>query len=52
MLPYFNKLETDVNFGDAPYHGNAGPIPVYRAPVEAWGYAIRRVLDSRLGDKA
>lgn len=37
VLPYFNKLETDVNFGDAPYHGKDGPIPVYRAPVPDWG---------------
>lgn len=32
MLPYFRKLETDKNFPDAPYHGDSGPIPVYRAP--------------------
>ena len=32
MLPYFCKLETDRNFPDAPYHGDCGPIPVYRAP--------------------
>src|ERR1700759_2447740 len=27
MLPFFNRLETDKNFPDAPYHGNSGPIP-------------------------
>ena len=37
VLPYFNKLEDDLDFGDAPYHGQGGPIPVHRAPVEAWG---------------
>jgi 5-(hydroxymethyl)furfural/furfural oxidase len=37
ILPYFCKLETDVNFGDMPYHGNIGPIPVYRAPLQDWG---------------
>lgn len=36
-LPYFNRLETDLDFGDRPYHGADGPIPVYRAPVEQWG---------------
>jgi 5-(hydroxymethyl)furfural/furfural oxidase len=46
VLPYFNKLEHDVNFGDAPYHGNNGPIPVYRAPVEAWGPVDRALKDS------
>ena len=35
VLPYFCKLEDDVDFGDAPYHGRGGPIPVYRAPIEA-----------------
>ncbi|HYI14568.1 MAG TPA: GMC family oxidoreductase N-terminal domain-containing protein, partial [Thermomicrobiales bacterium] len=37
VLPYFNRLEDDLDFGDAPYHGNRGPIPVYRAPLESWG---------------
>ena len=33
VLPYFRRLESDVDFGDAPYHGKTGPIPVYRAPL-------------------
>lgn len=37
VLPYFNRLEDDLAFGDAPYHGRGGPIPIYRAPVESWG---------------
>jgi choline dehydrogenase len=37
VLPYFNRLEDDLDFGDAPYHGRGGPIPIYRAPVERWG---------------
>ena len=37
VLPSFIRLEDDVNFGDAPYHGRGGPIPIYRAPVEHWG---------------
>ena len=41
MLPYFCKLETDMNFADAPYHGDDGPIPVYRAPEEDWGSVDR-----------
>src|SRR4051794_36221671 len=28
MLPYFCKLETDLNFGHAAYHGDSGPTPV------------------------
>lgn len=37
VLPYFNRLETDLRYGDAPYHGNDGPIPIYRAPMSNWG---------------
>lgn len=49
VLPHFNTLEDDVNFGDAPYHGNSGPIPVYRAPVELWGSVDRAMKDAALG---
>ena len=37
VLPFFNTLETDLRYGDAPYHGDKGPIPIYRAPVAQWG---------------
>jgi choline dehydrogenase len=39
VLPYFCKLEDDLDFGDEPYHGRGGPIPIYRAPKERWGPA-------------
>lgn len=32
--PAFRRLETDLDFGDAPYHGDAGPIPIRRHPPE------------------
>jgi len=35
VLPYFRKLETDLDFaGDD--HGNDGPIPVSRVPAAEW----------------
>lgn len=37
VLPYFARLEDDELFGDDPYHGRGGPIPVYRTPQENWG---------------
>jgi choline dehydrogenase len=37
VLPHFCKLEDDLDFGDEPYHGRGGPIPIYRAPKERWG---------------
>ncbi|SEE67604.1 choline dehydrogenase [Rhizobiales bacterium GAS191] len=49
VLPYFCKLEDDVNFGDAPYHGKGGPIPVYRAAIEDWGYVDRALKTAAEG---
>ena len=49
VLPYFRKLETDVDFGARPYHGDSGPIPVYRAPIEAWGHADRAMMKAAIG---
>jgi choline dehydrogenase len=48
LLPYFNKLEDDLDFGDAPYHGRGGPIPVYRAPLEAWGPVDKALREAAL----
>ena len=48
VLPYFCRLESDVDFGDAPYHGKSGPIPVYRAPVEQWGHVDRALIKAAL----
>jgi choline dehydrogenase len=33
VLPYFRQLEADAEFGDRPWHGDAGPIPVSRYPA-------------------
>jgi choline dehydrogenase len=49
VLPYFRKLEHDVDFADAPYHGKDGPIPVYRAPIDDWGHVDRAVMKAALG---
>jgi len=37
MLPVLRRMESDADFGDRPYHGAHGPIPVQRLPREAWG---------------
>jgi choline dehydrogenase len=49
VLPYFRKLEDDVDFGDKPYHGRGGPIPVYRAPIDAWGHVDRALKGAAIG---
>ena len=35
VLPYFRKLETDLDFG-GPLHGKDGPIPIRRVPEAQW----------------
>jgi 5-(hydroxymethyl)furfural/furfural oxidase len=48
VLPAFNRLESDGLFGEAPYHGDAGPIPVYRAPVSKWGAVDQALAEAAL----
>jgi choline dehydrogenase-like flavoprotein len=36
-LPYLKRLEHDLDFADAPYHGACGPIPVVRPKRKDWG---------------
>ena len=36
LLPAFRRSETDIDFGDAAYHGDEGPIPIVRWPRDAW----------------
>ncbi|MET4578676.1 GMC family oxidoreductase [Ottowia thiooxydans] len=40
VLPYFRKLERDLDFG-GPLHGDAGPVPVRRIPPAQWnGFSL------------
>jgi choline dehydrogenase-like flavoprotein len=48
VLPAFNRLEDDHDFGDRPYHGSGGPIPVYREPLEGWGGVDEALCDAAL----
>jgi choline dehydrogenase len=36
VLPFFNKLETDADYGNQPYHGDAGPTAIMRVPRDQW----------------
>lgn len=36
LLPAFCRSEHDIDFGDAPWHGDAGPVPVRRWPDDTW----------------
>lgn len=37
VLPAFRRLESDALYGDAKYHGDSGPIPIFRQPRDQWG---------------
>lgn len=36
VLPYFNRSEDDP-LGEQPYHGDDGPIPIWRPAEDEWG---------------
>ncbi|HEX6618214.1 MAG TPA: GMC family oxidoreductase N-terminal domain-containing protein [Solirubrobacteraceae bacterium] len=46
ILPYRRRMESDLNFGDRPYHGSAGPMPVTRLGREAWGPVDEALAES------
>jgi 5-(hydroxymethyl)furfural/furfural oxidase len=48
MLSSMNRLENDLDYGDAPYHGNGGPIVISRPPVSKWGRVDLALLEAGL----
>jgi choline dehydrogenase/5-(hydroxymethyl)furfural/furfural oxidase len=46
MLPALRRMEDDADFGDRPYHGDAGPIPVMRQPRNDWGAVDHSLADA------
>ena len=47
VLSSFIRLETDLDFGGAAYHGSSGPIPIVRPRRDQWG-----LVDTALGEAA
>lgn len=46
VLPYFNRLERDAEFGERDYHGQDGPTPITRVSPEDWGTIDEGLRDS------
>ena len=46
VLPVFNRLERDLDFGHEPYHGDAGPISIRRYPPDELLPQHKAFLDS------
>jgi choline dehydrogenase len=49
VLLHFVRLESDADFGDREYHGNAGPIPIERMPRDRWGRVCRAFREAAAG---
>jgi choline dehydrogenase len=45
LLPYFIRIENDLDFGDQPIHGNAGMIRVQRYKPHTWSPVNRAFYD-------
>lgn len=41
VLPAFERLEKDLDFGEAPGHGADGPVPIFRHDRDEWAPAAR-----------
>jgi choline dehydrogenase len=48
VLPLFRRLERDEDFGDRPWHGDAGPTPIARTPLDALAPMQRAFHDACL----
>jgi len=48
VLASFVRLEDDLDFGDEPYHGQDGPIPIQRVSAEQWSEIAKAFRDDAL----
>jgi choline dehydrogenase len=49
VLAAHRRLEDDRDFGDEPYHGRGGPIPIRRLPEAEWGAVDRALAEAATG---
>ncbi|MCY3897271.1 MAG: GMC family oxidoreductase N-terminal domain-containing protein [Caldilineaceae bacterium] len=49
VLPSFVRMEDDLDFGEAPYHGRGGPVPLCRVPVAEWGAVDLALREAAVG---
>ena len=48
VLDAFITLESDLDFGEASYHGTDGPVPIERLPESGWGSLARQLTEAAL----
>lgn len=50
VLPFYRKLERDLDYGTEPVHGDSGPLPIRRIPRASWPpftEAVARALEGQ-----
>lgn len=47
-LPWFRAIERDLQFPDAPWHGDCGPIPINRYPRSEWFPIMERFAQAAI----
>lgn len=50
ILPAFRLSESDAQYPDSPWHGDSGPIPVYREPESGWGGTDVALRDAAIAE--
>lgn len=45
-LPYFKRLECDIDYGESAFHGGTGPVPIQRYPESEWAPVQRALVDA------
>lgn len=48
VLPWFNGIEDDLDFGHQDYHGIGGPFPIWRPPLDSWARLDNGLRESAL----
>ncbi|MDF2601235.1 MAG: family oxidoreductase [Methylobacterium brachiatum] len=50
VMPLFDRIEDDAEFATEAGARRGGPLPVYRAPLDAWGAVDRGLREAALAD--
>ena len=50
MLPWFNAIESDQLYGHEAWHGDSGPLPVWRPKIDQWA-TLERAAATALQDQ-
>ncbi|WP_188194804.1 GMC family oxidoreductase [Nonomuraea sp. SYSU D8015] len=46
VLESYRRVETDLEYGDQPHHGDSGPVPITRHPREQWIAPVSALVEA------